>query len=229
VLSSLGDDQEFDWNKLRDTLRFGGLREEDIDLMIQAFQARALKTFRSAARAALLANYEFGLVADQDLAGDLDAIDQATDHRTLIRMAALDRRILEITKDYLSQWDAELDAGAISLQQYETALHGLGIVEPRFSALVAKATGRVTARGFTLAAHEQQRAAQRAQTVAVAAAMTGYRNRKLDDKALTAALLAAGVAPATAALYLSLAQARGQKKAPAAPAPAAPPGAPPAR
>lgn len=214
ALASLGDDLNFDWNKLRDAMRFSGNREADIDLMVLAFQEKALKSYKSAARAAVLANYEAGIVADLDLASDLDAIDQATDQRTLVHMTALDKRLLAITKDYLADWDAQVEAGEISIVQYQTALHGLGIVDPVLSALVAKAEGKISARGFRQELAAQTLAAHRTQLLAVQAAMTGYKNRKLDEKQLVAALLAAGVGAAQAALYLELAKARGQKKLP---------------
>lgn len=214
ALSTLATDTEFDWDKLREAMRYGGSREQDIDLMIAAFQAKALQSFQAQARAAVIANYEFGIIADIDLASDLDAIDQATDRRTLVRMTMLDKRLLEMTKDYLADWDAQVASGEISLVQYQTALHGIGIVDPRLTSLVAKAEGKMSARGFTRELAAETAAAHRTQLLAVQAAMTGYKNRALDEKQLTAALLLAGVSAAQAALYLALAKARGQKKLP---------------
>jgi hypothetical protein len=210
MLATAIDDTAFDPEPMRDAMRFAGLRDDDIDLAIDAFTAASLKGLRKAVVAAAEANFVAGLTSDTEFSDSLDTLNISNDAKDLIILAATEKRLKALTEDYRKGVDAQFLAREIDAADYRVQLSGLGYSSPVLDGIVGGMSGKIDAIEFKQEGVDAKLYRRKEQELAIQASMTAFKRAEIDLPALTAALAVAGLDLTQVALYVALAEARGQ-------------------
>lgn len=209
AMSRTIDDSNRDPTPLKELMRFSGYREEDIQTAIDAFRNLAFKSLRQEVLKSAEANFVAGIADEAALVRTMNSLDLSDEAKRLIELAATQKRLKVLADDYKRGWDYKAAAEEIDAQQYRIGLAGLGYTSPVIDALVSEMADRMSSVEFkaaAMAAREEEREDLR---IGIRAAQTAFREGTIEAVGFTAALLALGVHPHTAAMYLALAEARG--------------------
>jgi hypothetical protein len=204
VLMNAYTDAPFPHDEIKDLLEFNGYRDADVTLMLDAFEKNSTKNVRQQFLTAAVRSTELGTQTPQQLDSDMTLLGFSDDAKSWVQLTVATRKLEQLAELFRKSISEAYKYGQITDADYVPALEGIGI-----SAADAEghyAIDSIAKRGRDSAAFlraEEKLAAARTRA-ATSAAVAAYRTGALDEAALSAALIAAGVDPAIAAFIVTV-------------------------
>jgi|ERR1700722_7245383 len=210
ALTALLQDAPFDENKVGDLLQFAGLRPKDIDYLLPLLRDNGTRNVRQQYLTAAVRSTELGTMTPTELDQVLTDIHYSDEAKNYVQLTVATRKLEQLAELYRKSISEAYRYGQITDDQYVPALEAIGIAAPDAEAHYA--IDSIAKRGRESAAfmRAEAKAAAALTRAASSAALASYRAGTIDDAALLAALIAAGVDPAIAAFQVTVAVERKQ-------------------
>jgi hypothetical protein len=190
---------------IADELTFGGMRQASQHRYLLAAPYLATATYRNQLRTEIEISYVEGLIADGDIASQLDSIEQNTDRDSLILQKLNLQKQIAFAKRLESEYATLFKAGVIDDATYRSYLEGIGLQPDAVNSLAAVAEAASNA---TLHRKEISAAAALARATAAEerkAAVKNFVDGITDPLLLAAALVGTGLTPTQAAAWVDVA------------------------
>lgn len=203
-------DEEFPTAQVKDALEYAGLRPKDVDFMLPQLALASTKNLRQQYLSAAVRSAELGTMTPAELDSTLDLLKFSDDAKGWVQLTVATRKEEQLAELYRKSISEAYKFGQITDDQYVPALEAIGIGAA--DAQAHYAIDSIALRGRESAAFARAEAKLEASRTRAAssAALASYRAGTIDDVALLAALLAAGVDPAIAAFQVTVAVERKQ-------------------
>lgn len=210
MFATLLVDQPFPTDQVQSALEFAGLRPEDVAFLLPALELASTKNVRQQYLAAAVRSTELGTMTPADLDGVLTSLNFSDDAKSWVQLTVATRKLEQLAELYRKSISEAYKFGQITDDQYVPALEAIGIGAA--DAQAHYAIDSIALRGRESAAFARAEAKLEASRTRAAssAALASYRAGTIDDVALLAALIAAGVDPAIAAFQVTVAVERKQ-------------------
>ncbi len=193
---------------LRETMEFVGLRDNDIDNMLKAFGALAIRPFVQAAITAAATAYERGDITTSDWESTLSHAPLPDEAKTWLDLEVHYRKLEQILEIFRKQVDFDYQYGEIGDADYVPTLTTAGIDISDAQARYAAAYARVHGREAVKEARAEEIQQKLLQRTAIQAAMAQFLDGIYDVPAFEAALYGAGVSLPMVGFWTAIAQAR---------------------
>ena len=204
ALATLFQDTDVPYTAMKNALEFAGLRDQEIALMLPAFQWNAVKNVRAEYVSALVRSAELGTVTMAELVQELNTLGYSAAASDLIQLTVATRKELQLAELYRKSISEAYKTGQITDPQYVPSLQAIGIsaadAQAHYAVDQIAKTGKVLAQALRAA----NRLAEERMHAAGQAAIAGYKAGTLDAVALDAALLAAGYDPMVAGFAVAV-------------------------
>jgi len=204
ALATLFQDTDFPTAAMQAALQFAGLRDQEINLMLPAFQWNAVKNVRAEYVSALVRSAELGTVSMQELTQELTTLGYSAAASDLIQLTVATRKELQLAELYRKSISEAYRYGTITDAQYVPSLEAIGIGAADAQAHYAVDSIAKTGKAAIAALKAEERLAAQRMRAAGQAAIAGYKSGTLDAAALEAALLLAGYDPAVAGFAVTV-------------------------
>src|SRR5579885_1107327 len=221
VLSRLADGPDWDPNPMRELLRFAGYRDRDIDLLIKAFEAQALRSLRQQYLTAAMASYEAGFSSDSDLQAVLDNLKFNAAAQDLIKKIAGLKKSDKVFKDHV---EAETNAAkndVIPVEQMRINLGKLGLDLAVLDGLTDQVNSHNAATEASAQRREVETLIRHERQLYIQDWLLALQKGDVNEVEFTAGMLAIGLPVPVVAEYLVLGELR--KKPPKKPPATKPP------
>ncbi len=221
VLSRLADGPDWDPAAMRELLRFAGYRDKDIDLLIKAFEAQALRSLRQQYLTAAMASYEAGFSSDADLQKVLDDLKFNPAAQDLIKKIAGLKKSDKVFKDHV---DAEVNAAkndVIPVEQMRINLGKLGLDLAVLDGLTDQVNSHNAATEASAQRREVETLIRHERQLYIQDWLLALQKGDVNEVEFTAGMLAIGLPAPVVAEYLVLGELR--KKPPKKPPAKKPP------
>jgi hypothetical protein len=203
-------DQPFPTAQVQSAMEFAGLRPDDVTFLLGALEVNSTKNVRQQYLAAAVRSTELGTMTPAELDGVLTSLNFSDDAKSWVQLTVATRKLEQLAELYRKSISEAYRYGQITDDQYVPALEAIGIGAA--DAQAHYAIDSIALRGRESAAFARAEAKLEASRTRAAssAALASYRSGTIDDVALLAALIAAGVDPAVAAFQVTVAVERKQ-------------------
>lgn len=183
---------------LDSALIFNGFRPQDITMLELAYKALSLRPFEVQYLSAAERSVELGTDTPESLARSMNDMGLSPEAQNWVQLTVAERKLQQLAELYRKSVSESYKYGTISDADYVPALEAIGIASA--DAQAHYAIDSIAKQGkVTLAlVKEAERLAKQQQAYAMRAAVAQYHAGALDDAALEAALLAAGIDPTIA-------------------------------
>ena len=200
ILIRLFDTGAVTADQLRALMTFGGLRQQDQEVLIAASNELLIAPYQKTALTTVTTAYERGVISSADFDGYLQSLGVPEPARPIVRLEAQVRKLQQLDELYRKSISEGYKSGLISDADYVSQLESIGI--DAADAEAHYAVDSIAKQGKALTAAERGAASAAAinRRAATAAAIAQYKAGSLDDAQLAEALLAAGDSPSLAAL-----------------------------
>lgn len=223
VLSRLADGPDWDPAAMRELLRYSGYRDKDIDLLIKAFEAQALRSLRQQYLTAAMSSFENGFSSDKDLQDVLDNLHFNADAQDLIKKIAGLKKSDKVFKEHVDAETFAVNGAAITIGQYRANLTGLGLATETVNALIDHAQAHDAATAASAQRREVETLIRHERQLYIQDWLLAFQSGIVNEVELTAGLALIGLPPAVIVEYVALGELR--KKPPKKPPAKKPPGA----
>lgn len=204
--------QDVDEAAIRDAAQFMGLRDKDVDILVQAVDVRSIQALRNSYVQEAMTAYGQGVVSDDELNTAFDDANWGNQAKALGLKRALLLRRINLARDAEATIVPEIRNGLLDEISGTTQLEDAGIQpwKAQLQATKANAGALIAQRKKQLSA-EQALANQRVRNL-TRAAEAEFQRGNIDTAALTAALLAIPLDPVVAASIVAVQTAIAQGK-----------------
>lgn len=195
---------------VKDALKFNGYRDADIAALLTYSKWSEVSTYRSQYLSSVITAAERGVVSFDEVDDALSSMQAPAGANYFVHLTIATRKLEQLADIYRKSVSEAYKYGLITDADYIPHLEAIGIAEA--DAAAHYAVDSIGKQGRALAAEEREAAAaaKRLEAAAVRAALAEYRIGTIDDAALLAALIAAGMDPALAGFAVAYAAARQQ-------------------
>ena len=162
--------------QLRDTMRFTGNRDVDIELMVHAIELNSVRNLRAEYISTLMTAAELGVFTPDEVQQNVTTSSQITDAGQLATLTIYARRLQQLTALYRKSVSEGYKTGQISDADYVPHLEAIGL--PAADAEAHYAIDSITLRGKALAAEQRvaNKAAAALQRAQIQAALAAFRS-----------------------------------------------------
>jgi hypothetical protein len=191
-------DTPFPTDEMRSLLKFNGYRDQDVELMLTAFEGASTRNVRNQYLSALTTAAERGTITDADLDASLTTLDFSDVAKNFVHLTVATRKLEQLAEIYRKSVSEAYKYGLVTDADYVTNLEAIGIAAA--DAQAHYAVDSIAKQGKALLAEERAAAAaaKRLEAAAVKAAVEEFRTGTIDGAGLSVALLAAGMDPGIA-------------------------------
>lgn len=191
-------DTPFPTAEMRSLLKFNGYRDQDVELMLTAFEGASTRNVRNQYLSALTTAAERGTITDADLDASLTTLDFSDVAKNFVHLTVATRKLEQLAEIYRKSVSEAYKYGLVLDADYVTNLEAIGIAAA--DAQAHYAVDSIARQGKALLAEERAAAAaaKRLEGAAVKAAVEEFRTGTIDGAGLSVALLAAGMDPGIA-------------------------------
>lgn len=195
-------------DQLTETLQFAGFRDIDISRLEVAYAALALqpyeRTYLSTAERAVELGYETPLY----LQNVMNTLNLNAEMQNLVQLTVAERRADNLTVLYKKSVSEAYKYGQVSDANYVSSLEAIGIDSAEANALYAVDSIAKSGKAAIAEQRYETRLAAQRTRAAMQASIAEYRVGQIDEIALQAALIAAGVDPQIASFAVVVQEAR---------------------
>jgi len=208
AIASMIADIPFPEVEMKDLLEFAGLRDADRDLLLKLLKYNSTKNVRLQFLSALERSVELGTDTPATLDTRMTEMDFSDDAKHWVQLTVAERKLQQLAELYRKSVSEAYRYGQVSDANYVSSLEAIGIEQADAEAHYA--IDSIAKQGKALIAEQKAAARLLAQqrSAATRAAIEEFRIGTLDEAALEAALLAAGVDPAIASFAVVVQSAR---------------------
>ena len=197
-------DQPFPTNQVKSAMEFAGLRPDDVTFLLGALEINSTKNVRQQYLAASVRSAELGTMTPAQLDGVLTSLNFSDDAKSWVQLTVATRKLEQLAELYRKSISEAYKFGQITDDQYVPALEAIGIGEADAQAHYAIDAIAKSGRAAMAAARAEARLEAARTRAATQAATASYRAGTIDEAALSAALVAAGVDPEIAAFIVTV-------------------------
>lgn len=197
-------DQPFPTAQVKDALEFAGLRPKDVDFLLPALELASTKNVRQQYLAAAVRSTELGTQTPAELDSDMTLLGYSDDAKNWVQLTVATRKLEQLAELYRKSISEAYRFGQITDDQYVPALEAIGIGAADAQAHYAIDSIALRGRTALAAARAEARLEASRTRAATSAAVAAYRSGTIDEAALSAALIAAGVDPEIAAFIVTV-------------------------
>ena len=205
MFATLLVDQPFPAAQVQDALEFAGLRPADVEFLLPALELASTKNVRQQYLTAAVRSTELGTMTPAELDGVLTSLNFSDDAKSWVQLTVATRKLEQLAELYRKSISEAYRYGQITDAQYVPALEAIGIGAADAEAHYAIDSIALRGRESAAFARAEAKAAAALTRAASSAALASYRAGTIDDTALLAALITAGVDPAIAAFQVTVA------------------------
>ena len=184
--------------------QFAGFRDVDITRLQAGFVALALVPYQQQYLVASVRSTELGTMTPAELSQVMTDINLTQDQQAIVQLTVATRKLEQLAELYRKSISEAYRYGQITDDQYVPALEAIGIGAADAQAHYAIDSIALRGRTALAAARAEARLEASRTRAATAAAVASYRTGTLDEAALSAALIAAGVDPEIAAFIVTV-------------------------
>ena len=184
--------------------QFYGLRDDDITFLLTALDRKSTQNVRQQYLAAVVRSAELGTITPAELDADLTQLGFSDDAKSWVQLTVATRRLEQLAELYRKSIAIGYETGQIADADYVPALEAIGITAADAQAHYAIDSMKLRGKNLVAAAHSAQKLETEQKRAGTAAAIADYHAGKIDDVALTAALVGLGVDAETAAFLAAI-------------------------
>lgn len=215
VLARLADGPDWDPAAMRRLLEYSGYRPQDIDLLIKAFEAQALRALRQQYLTAAMASFEAGLSSNQDLDNVIKDLNISPEAEVLIKKIAGLKKSDAVFKEHLAAEKTAVNGDVIPVSLYRENLLGLGLAPETADGLADQAQRHQDSQEAAAQRREAATLFRQERQLYIQDWLAAYKAGDVNEVELTAGLIAIGLPLVVVAEYVALARFR--KKPPKTP------------
>jgi hypothetical protein len=186
-------------------MRFGGFRDQDIDVFINAMVQRGLQPLRQAVINETVTLAGEGLLSDSDVSSTLQAQNLSDDAIKLINQHIALRRLHTMARETKIELTAAAKNQLITLDDYASNLAAIGYADAEVQIARNTVAQYLTAKEERAAERELAQEEARVQALNVRQAQQSFKRGEINSAVFAAELAAVGLAPDRIAAYTSLA------------------------
>jgi hypothetical protein len=201
-------DTPFPTAEMQSLLKFNGYRDQDVALMLTAFEGASTRNVRNQYLSALVTAAERGTITAADLDSSLTSLNFSAAAKGFVQLTVATRKLEQLAEIYRKSVSEAYKYGLITDAEYVPHLAAIGIAQADADAHYAVDSIAKQGKAAAAAVKAAERAAAKLEATTVRAALAEYHVGNIDAAALLAGLLAAGLDPALAALAVAIAGAR---------------------
>jgi len=186
-------DVPFPRDTMRELLEFGGYRDKDINLMLDAFEGASTRNVRNQYLSATVTAAERGTLTPAEVDSNLTDLNFSDQAKHWVQLTIATRKLEQLAELYRKSISEDYKYGLITDAQYVPSLEAIGIAQADADAHYAVDSAVKLGREAAIAAREAAREAAAVTRAASRAALLNYQVGNFDAAALAAALAVAGV------------------------------------
>ena len=186
-------DTPFPRDTMKELLQFGGYRDQDVALMLDAFEGASTRNVRNQYLSAITTAAERGTLTPGEVDSALTDLNFSAQAKHWVQLTIATRKLEQLAELYRKSISEDYRYNLITEAQYVPALEAIGIAQADANAHFAVDSAIKHGRDLAAAAREAAREAAAVTRAAVRAAMANYQAHNFDEIALAAALAVAGL------------------------------------
>jgi hypothetical protein len=189
-----------------EALKFGGLRDQDIDQLISAGERQGRQSLLSAVANQVVKLASAGLMSDAEVDQQLIALDLTTDARALFKQHIGLARLEALATAHKKELDEAAKAKLIDIATYRAGLAAVGFQSTEIDIFAGAISNFLDAKMLAEEARQQSAENRAEREKGALAALAAFRHGDIDEANYTAALVALGFSPKLAASYVEMAK-----------------------
>lgn len=204
TFASMFVDEPVPHDQVINAAQFYGLRDDDITFFLAAIDRKSTQNVRQQYLMAAVRSAELGTITPTELDSDLTLLGFSDEAKGWVQLTVATRKQEQLAELYRKSISEAYRYGQITDDQYVPALEAIGIGAADAQAHYAIDSIALRGRTALAAARAEARLEAQRTRAATSAAVASYRTGTIDEAALSAALIAAGVDPEIAAFIVTV-------------------------
>jgi len=186
-------DTPFPVAEMTELLQFGGYRDQDVALLLTAFEGASTRNVRNQYLSSITTAAERGTLSAAEVESALTDLNFSDQAKHWVQLTIATRKLEQLAEIYRKEVSALYKFSLITDAQYVPALEAIGIAQADANAHYALDSANKLGHEAAAAAREAARLAAEVTRAASKAALANYAEHNIDELALAAALAVAGV------------------------------------